>query len=65
VRIAINQELDAIKKDIEAANKAMSELIELLEKQMAEVFNHLHARIDGENTGGPKDEIEPDKNSKN
>jgi len=65
LRQAINEELDAIKRDIEAANKATKELIEVLEGQMAEVFSHLHSRIDGENTGGPKDEIVSKKNSKN
>jgi len=65
MRSAINAELDAIKKDIEAANKSTKELIEVLERQMAEVFNHLHTRIDGDSTGGQKNELAEKKNSKN
>jgi len=65
LRSAINAELDAIKKDIEAAQKSTSELIEVLERQMAEVFNHLHSRIDGDSRGGSEHEVKPKKNSQN
>ena len=64
MRHAINEELDAIKRDIEAANKSTKELIEVLEKQMDDVFAHLHSRIDGDSKGGPKHDVEGKKTAK-